>query len=167
MEDRQQWLSMAAVVLVIAGLGFFLYQRSRQVENEGMIGDSAIAEEKANQLLDQLNIELPENLERANLSDVSGGDGTGIATRSYEDGSFEHSVIAGLPDPEAGTFYEGWLVREEPFDVVYTGKLRIAKGGYILDYNSGADLSDHEQVIVTQETVDDQKPEQHVLEGSF
>lgn len=167
-DDKQQWLSIAAVVLVIGGLGFFLYRRSRQESVEPTaLGEGVAIEEKASELLNKMNFEVPEGADRANLGDVSGGDGTGVATESYEEGRFTHSMIAALPDPEAGMFYEGWLVREDPFDLVYTGKFEMAKGGWMLDYTSEVDLSDHNQVVVTLEAVDDQKPEKHILEGKF
>lgn len=111
------------------------------------------------------NIEIPEDAEKAQLEDVTGGDASGIATRSYEDGRFTHVVLADLPDPEVGSFYEAWLVRGNNF--VSTGKLRIAKGGYLLEFESGVDYSDFDEVVVTLETVEDRNPEQYILEGSF
>jgi len=168
MEDRQQWLSIAAVVLVIGGLGYFLYQRSKQAEpTNNNLGEGVEIEQKANQLLETMNIDVPEGVDRANLEDVSGGGGTGVATRDMVNGKFVHSVIAALPDPEAGMFYEGWLVNTVTDDVVSTGTFRIAKGGFILDFTSSTDLTDHNQVVVTLEKVDDGKPETHVLEGTF
>jgi len=168
MEDRQQWLSIAAVVLVIGGLGFFLYKRSRQATNEPTaMGEGVQIEDRANQLLDQMNVKIPENADKIGLKDVSGGDATGIATKSFNNNVFSGSIIAALPELGSGEFYEGWLVREDPFDLVGVGKLRQAKGGWMVDFTSNTDLSDHKQVVVTQEMVDDQKPEKHILEGQF
>ena len=166
MEDRQQWLSIAAVVLVIGGLGYFLYQRSRQEVPVNNLGEGIEIEEKANQLLESMNIDVPEGADRANLKDVNGGDNTGVATRSFENGEFTHSVVAALPDPEKGSFYQGWLTNEAG-ESMSTGKLRIAKGGFILDFTSNKDLSDYSKVMITLEKVDDNKPEESLLEGSF
>jgi len=72
-----------------------------------------------------------------------------------------------LPEPKAGEWYEGWLVRDEPFSSVYTGKLRIAKGGLVLEFSDKMDWRDHVKVVVTLEKQDDRKLETHVLEGEF
>ena len=45
--------------------------------------------------------------------------------------------------------------------------MRLAKGGYILEFSSTTDYSDHQQVVITHELVADATPEDHVLEGSF
>lgn len=117
------------------------------------------------------NLEIPEDVERADLNDVSGGTGSGIATRKYDGGRFTHAVLADLPDPVAGYFYEGWLVRgkegDANFAFISTGKMRVAKGGYLLEFNSSTDYSAYSGVVVTLERVDDKKPETHILEGSF
>lgn len=117
------------------------------------------------------NFEIPEDMERADLTDVSGGTGSGIATRKYESGLFSHAILADLPDPESGSFYEGWLVRGKEKDADYayisTGKMRLAKGGYLLEFESSRDYSDYKTVGVTLEKVNDGKPETHILEGSF
>lgn len=123
------------------------------------------------QLEKSFNFEIPDDVERADLRDVSGGTGSGIATRKYEAGRFSHTVLADLSDPSVGSFYEGWLVRgkegDSNFAYISTGKLRIAKGGYLLEFESGKDYSEYKGVVVTLEKVDDKKPETHALEGSF
>ena len=117
------------------------------------------------------NLEIPEDVERADLNDVTEGTGSGIATRKYENGRFSHTVLADLPDPTAGYFYEGWLVRgkegETNFAFISTGRMRVAKGGYLLEFNSSTDYSSYSGAVVTLEKVDDKKPEAHILEGSF
>lgn len=122
-------------------------------------------------LEDAFKLTIPEDVDKAELKDVSGGTGSGIATRKFESGRFEHMVLADLPDPATGTFYEGWLVRGKEggadFAFISTGRMRIAKGGYLLEFNSSKDYSDYKGVIVTSEKVDDKKPEKHILEGSF
>ena len=115
----------------------------------------------------RFGVVLPDNLERAELKDVTGGVGGGIATRSYTDGKFELTILAELPDPKVGQWYEGWLVRQEPAAIIYAGKLGIAKGGFLLEFTDKMDWRDHAQVIVTVEERNDRKPETHVLEGEF
>lgn len=118
----------------------------------------------------EFNFEIPEDVESIELVSVSGRSGRGIATRKYlpaqtgEGGTFTHAVLADLADLESG-FYEGWLVMGDEF--ISTGKMRIAKGGYLLEFSSSTDYSDYEEVVITLETVFDNLPETHVLEGSF
>lgn len=114
---------------------------------------------------ESFNVKIPEDVERAELTAVAGADGSGIATRKFETGVFTHTVLADLPEPEAGTFYEGWLVKGLSF--ISSGEMRIAKGGYLLDFTSSVDYSDYNKVVITLEKVDDKKPETHILEGSF
>src|SRR3989304_4838078 len=59
----------------------------------------------------KFNIQVPDDVDKAQLRDVSGGDASGLATRIYEGGAFSHAVLADLLDPASGYFYEGWLVR--------------------------------------------------------
>lgn len=117
------------------------------------------------QIEESFNLQIPEDVEKAELKDVYDGDSTGLATRKYESGKFTHAVLADLPEPASGKFYEGWLVKGD--EVISTGKLTIAKGGYLLEFESGMDYSDYNDVVVTQEAVDDNTPEEHILEGTF
>jgi hypothetical protein len=115
--------------------------------------------------------QIPEDVERVELKDVSGETGSGLATRKFEEGKFSHVVLADLPELSAGEFYEGWLVRgktgDSNFSFFSTGKMKIAKGGFLLEFESEKDYSDYNQVVVTLEKTDDSNPETHILEGSF
>ena len=163
--NRERWIGLAVILIIVGG---FLFFRDRQTTSEPASVESEQAtEEEMSSFAQELGVTLPEDVEKTTLTDVTGGEGQGVATREFEGGLFAHSVLASLPDPEVGSFYEGWLVRPDPFDVVYTGKLRLVKGGWALDYEASEDLSDHTQVVVTLERVDDQQPEAHVLEGGF
>lgn len=149
---------------VLAVLGSFVYFRQRRVDEEDQlkVPQTLSIEDR---LEDAFDMEVPEDVEKAELKDVSGGDASGLATRKYEAGRFTHTVLADLPELAAGSFYEGWLVSDS--DVVSTGRLRVAKGGYLLEFTSTTDYSDYNEVVVTQEKKADQLPEDHVLEGNF
>ena len=114
---------------------------------------------------DSFKLQIPDDVDKSELSDVSGGNSSGISTRKYENGKFTHSVLADIPDPESGEFYQGWLVKGD--DIVSTGRLTITKGGYLLEFESVTDYSDHKGIWVTLEEKSDTTPEKHILEGSF
>lgn len=105
---------------------------------------------------DRFNLDIPDNVEKTDLVDVSGGTGGGIATRS--------EILVDLADPEAGKFYQAWL--EKDGKSVSLGKLRMAKGGWLIEYNS-ANYPGYNKVVVSLESKFDSTMETKVLEGSF
>jgi hypothetical protein len=114
---------------------------------------------------------LPTDAEQTVLRDVSGSGGSGIATRKWDGLRYEHTILADLPNLKAGEFYASWLVKGQPteagFNLRSSGKLKLVKGGWVLDFTSGQNLMEHSGVVVTRETRDDSQPEAHMLEGSF
>lgn len=167
MEKRDIAIGLGVVALVI--LGIFLWSRG---EKAPQIPPSPTISPE-DRLERSFKYDIPEDHEKVALKDVSGGNGSGLATRNYEKGVFTHVVLADLPDPTppAGGFYEGWLTRGKPGDANFayfsSGKMRIAKGGYLLEFQANKDYSDHKGVVITLEKIDDKKPEKHILEGSF
>jgi len=153
-------------LVIIAGIVYW-YQKNKKA-SELPFSPQPTFEETFE---DKFNIQVPEDVDKAELKDVSGGDGSGLATRKYDSGRFTHAVLADLPGPESGNFYEGWLVRgkegDENFANILTGRFILAKGGYMLEFTSLTDFSEYSKVVVTLETLDDKKPEKHILEGSF
>jgi len=148
-------------LIILALLAGAIYFFRRPKQEVGDIPQVSIED----RLEESFNMEIPDDLEKAELIDVSGGTGSGIATRSFENGRFSHMILADLPDPTGGEFYQGWLVQGDT--QVPTGKMRIAKGGYLLELNTTTDYSDYDQVMVTLEKIADSTPETTVLEGSF
>lgn len=114
---------------------------------------------------------VPENADKANLNNVSGGEGVGESFKTFSNGKFALTVMADLPAPAAGYFYQSWLVRGNPgddnFAFVSLGKMNMAKGGYISELSTSKDYSDYKKVVVTLEKSLDATPEVHILEGSF
>ena len=155
---------------VFALLGAFIYFRQRRIQDDELLKlpQTLSVEDK---IEEAFMLDIPEDVDKAELKDVSEGNASGMATRKFEDGRFTHTVLADLPDPEEGSFYEGWLVRgeegEDDFSLISTGKMKVAKGGYLLEFDSGNDFSDYSKVVVTLEKVADINPESHILEGDF
>ena len=147
------------VLLVLAGVSYLIRKPKRvvpQVESQTSL------EQK---IEDSFRLEIPEDVDKAELSDVSGGSSSGIATKKFENEKFTHSVLADLPDPEGGKFYQGWLTKGD--ESISTGRLAVAKGGYLLEFESSTDYSDHKGIWVTLEEQSDNAPEKRILEGSF
>lgn len=119
----------------------------------------------------KFNTTIPEDTEKAELKDATGGASSGIAARKFENNKFTLTVLADLPDLTSAEFYEVWIVRgqtgESNYSLIAIGRMQIAKGGYLLDYTSATDYSDYQKVIVSQETRLTNLPQKTVLEGSY
>jgi len=102
------------------------------------------------QLEQRLNgLVIPDDAEKIDLKNVSGGEAMGIATKS--------EVVADLPDLSRGESYQ--VLLSNGAKTVLLGTMKQAKGGWILEY----DLSKYpgyNQIIVV-------KGSQHILEGTF
>lgn len=125
-----------------------------------------------NRVIDKFGgLVIPKDLDRADLKDVSGGNSVGIATRKYENGKFELTVLADVPAPAEGYFYQTWLVNGKIFEsgakIISVSKLRAAKGGYLSELTTSENYSGFPGVVVTLEKTFDQTPEKQILEGSF
>jgi len=157
------------VIVVLLG-GIFYWRRVKtQVPKEELKVPQTLSIQ--DQIEEKFNLKLPEDVEKAELKDVSGGSSSGIATRKFENQTFSHTVLADLPDPEQGKFYEGWLTKgeegKEGFSIVSTGRMRQAKGGWLLELQTKTNYTDYKNVVVTLEEKVDKIPEKHILEGSF
>ncbi len=162
---RETIIGAAVVILILVGAYYFFtrYQGSEVVPSP--VEKTPVSEELEEGFETGMGIEVPEGVEKTTLADVTGGAGTGMATRRFEDNLFEHTVMAALPEPGTGKFYEGWLVSDGQF--FSTGKLEEMKGGWYLEFSADKDYSDYNRVVVTLEEKDDSQPEKHLLEGSF
>lgn len=161
---------IAIGVIVLLLLAGFIYYRQRNQRPVETVPASTAADTEKN-LEDKMKIEIPEDVDKAELKDQTGGSSTAIATKDFTGGKFTSSVIADLPAPEVGGFYQAWLVKGESgssdYSAVSLGKLRSAKGGYLLDFSGAKDYPDYNKVQVTLEKNSDNTPEKVVLEGNF
>ena len=104
---------------------------------------------------------------KAVFSDVSDETGVAKATavRKYGDGTFTLTVEANLPDPK-NLKYQVWIVGDgEFFDA---GFMSGSGTNWTLIFRDKDYYSKYSQILVTREiTNNDDKPEKHILEGSF
>ena len=164
--NRRDIVIGLVMLVLIAGV---IYWRQRNQNSEELkVPETLSSEESFEQ---KFNLQIPDDVDKADLKDVSGGTSSGFATRKFENDLFTHSVLADLQDPETGKFYEGWLLKgnegEEGYSVVSSGRLTLAKGGWMLELRSQNNLSDYTKVLVSLEEKSDRLPEKNILEGSF
>jgi len=164
------------VILGLAGLGYFIYQgRSSRIssdidQNDLMSGEKPMVEDVADSMEMESFMTMvtsdPSTL-TGNLGDVSGGQGSGVGYVLRGDGKLYHYLEADLPDPEIGTLYEGWLVKKSPELVFFsTGVLKKTGDTYGLSYSAEEEYPGYDFVVVTLETVIDDTPEDHIIEGT-
>lgn len=99
------------------------------------------------------------------LVDVKyGGEAVARATRSFGGGLYILSVDAILPDP-VNTNYQVWLVSGD--SVLPIDYMRGAKTSWSLSLRDRDKYSSYRGIWITLERSKDDKPEEHVMEGSF
>jgi hypothetical protein len=157
-----------AILLVIVGLFYF---RQREENGDLTVPEEETVQDVERRIEERFGVQIPEGVNRTQLRDVAGGDAYGLATRTMENKTFVHNILADLPDPETGRVYQAWLARgeegEEDYDLVATGRMRIAKGGWVLEYRTSRNLEDYNRVLISSERAGEQSGENLVLEGSF
>jgi len=125
---------------------------------------------EANIAQDTTAIAVDEGASEVGLVGVGGTHGSGTASVQFVEGVYQHVVVASLPDPPVGYFYEGWLIRSKPFDFFSTGVLiqHADDLKWYLLYEADEDQRDYRKVVITIEPEDqDPAPADHVLEGQF
>jgi len=144
-KTRSIFIAFVVVVIAVAGILFI----NKKLKVNKLLAPSVTPTIQQKIESKFLGLTIPTDAERAELKDVSGGGGIGLATRT--------EILADLPDPPKGQFYQARL--EKDGKTVLIGNLKIAKGGWMINYNSGA-FPGYNKVIVT-------LGDTHILEGSF
>ncbi|MFI5241009.1 MAG: anti-sigma factor [Microgenomates group bacterium] len=140
------------LIVLVALIGIVLWVRKVRIDKALKLSvTTPTIEEKVNKTF---NFSIPDDVEKKELKDVSGGNGFGIATKDM--------VLADLPDLDSGQIYQVWV--EKDGKVVSLGKMRVAKGGWIFE---GSIPTGYQKVVVSQEKSFDGKIETRVLEGSL
>lgn len=151
---RKEIFTGIFVILVILGVIFGIKKAKAPKVQPFTIPTPTVTQE----LESKFKLSIPDNVEKINLQAASGFEGIGIATRKFESGIFTQMIIADLPDPESGN-YQVWLIKDDNTKIS-TGTLKLAKGGYLLEFSSEKNYSDYKKVEVKLE-------DKVVLTGSF
>lgn len=139
------------IVLIILIVGVFWIKKIRDNRNLKLAPTpSPSVEQRISETFGN-GIQIPDDVNKIELKDVSGSDAFGVATSD--------TVLADLPDPENGSFYQVWM--EKDGKLTSLGKMRIAKGGWLYEGSVSG------KVIISLEKVYDNKMETRILEGSF
>ncbi len=155
LSSRKRDILIGLVVLVLIAGIFYLYKL--QKPKLKVPENSAPTFQQVEQNLEgKFKFNVPDDVEKAQLTDVSGGDGSGIATRT--------EILADIADPAVGYFYQAWL--EKNGTLVSLGKMLMEKGGWLITYN-GSKYIGYNKVIISLEKTFDSKIEKRILEGSF
>lgn len=154
------------VLIVLVAVGIFLL-RERGVEVGDLSRDlSTPSGGKVDSSISEKILQSGAYLE-VDLEDVSGGDSFGMAFILRDQGKLYHLVIADLSTPRQGYSYEGWLVNSDTNDFFSTGVMDEKAGDWILEFESDSIYQDYNLVVITLESVVDEIPEDHILEGEF
>lgn len=151
------------VVLAIIILGFLFY--------DGIINkikDQKETKENIKEISVLETLIKDSSTEVRALLAVNESSSYGTAYRLLKDGKIYHVVVADMPDPKRGSFYEGWLVQDDLFDFFSTGVMQKNEDGqWVLIYTANKEFENHKKVVITEEAIVDATPEDHVIEGEF
>ena len=135
------------IVVLIAGL-LIILQKNKAKKVTPMLKDIGPSVEQ--QLREKFTgLKIPNDTEKIELKNVSGGEGIGIATRS--------EIIADLPELSGQENYQVFVSNGDK--TIFLGNLKEAKGGWILEFDISK-FKGYNQIIVT-------NGQKHILEGSF
>ena len=154
-------LGILVVIVIILGASLYLLRRDDNTPKLDSLPSPTPSIE--GRIESSFNTTIPDDVEKTELKDVSGGTGSGIATRKLQSNLYTYTFLVDLPDPSDGLFYEAWIVKDN--ENISLGKLVVAKGGWMIESQTRS--LDYNTVIVTEEKVYDKSPEKKLLEAQF
>lgn len=167
-KDKMLPIGLLIILLLLVGGFFQASDRTPDISKLRARVPKGVMDSLRKPETSVMNMAMNDNTSlRASLEDVSGGESTGVAYVLRKNGSLYHAVEAMLPMPEEGMVYEGWLVNPTTDDYFSTGVMQESDSGkYTLSYMSQRDSEGYDFVVITLETIVDDTPELHVLEGT-
>lgn len=160
--------SLIIGILILAAAAAFLY--FRKVQKPQPLSETPTPSESSESIEDNFNTTIPSSAQKITLSDLTGGNATGLAARDFLDNTFTITILADLPDAKLGTFYQAWIVKGNDLQSpskLSLGRLAQEKGGFVVNFTVNKDYSDYNLVVVSEETQADSTIEKPILQGSF
>lgn len=102
------------------------------------------------------------------LADVNGGElrGEGGIYRNF--GVYNVYAKIKLDKPKNNSFYQAWVSNPKTGEYFSIGKMEPdSVGQYNASYNTDNIHPDFDRIIVTLESIDDNQPEKHIVEGTI
>lgn len=143
MKSRDVIIGFVFLVILIAGVLFIF--KNKNVKTSKLAIQTPNIVSRINTTFP--NFKIPEGVERANLTDINGGNNIGIATRT--------EIVANLPE---GQIYNVWLVKDSN-EKINLGQMKMSKSGWLFNYLSSK-YPGYNKIVIT-----DGKTS--LLEGSF
>ncbi len=153
MKGRDVIIGFIFLVILIAG-ALWIFRNRNQRDNNLPTPTSTISE-RVNSAFPSLKV--PEGADRADMNNVSGGEGLGVATRQKTNIGYSVTVMANLPTPNSGNYI---AELSDGSTKITLGRLTETKSGYLVNFSSAQDLSSYNKVTVKLDNAS-------VLEGSF
>ncbi|MFA6131768.1 MAG: hypothetical protein WC702_01705 [Patescibacteria group bacterium] len=162
-----QIIGMGILTLIISGVGLF-YLRTSQKNNAAKNNTSEIVAESGEVVAAPIVVLAKQTTV---VKSLSSNLEVGAAERGIEKGILYHTIKVSLPEINRETeFYEGWLVRQAPYDFFSTGEMVTDDDGdFVLEWaGEHSDIVSYDRVIITREARDDiAAPSEQVAEGVF
>ncbi len=167
-----------AALLTLGGSGWLIWKNQNKVNNQSLASQSQNsgqqeAEKKAASEPDEeyqiqgalLDVTMAKTVRGVQ----TGGKSSGEAKARFVNGKYDMvATFKDLPDAKGEDFYEGWVVRRNPFEFLSSGKLVKVNGVYSNEYTSNEDLTTHDFYVLTLEPNDnDPAPADHIVEGGM
>lgn len=164
------WKDILIGLILLAGLaGLIYYWQTPPAQPENLRVPQTLSIE--DEIERAFNIQVPDDVDKAELKSTDGSSSSGLATRKFENSRFELTILADLPENDSSRFYKAWIQRgetnSEGYSLLPIGRLHLAKGGFLVDYSANVDYSDHLKILVSRESKDDDLLEDLILQGSF
>lgn len=156
---------MIAILLSAIVYYFFFYKKPKSELVVEDLGPKVLQSEES--IEESFQLEIPENIDKTELVNKTGEDGMAIATREVVQNEFVLTVLANVPDGEYYAALVRGILGDENFDIKPIGQLKLAKGGYLSEFESSEDLSDYDRIIVSKTPITTSIPDELVFDGSF
>lgn len=154
MNYSRKDIAIGFVIIFIIILGALYYKKVKTTKVS--VSPTPVSIIFQEDIENSFKFDIPDDVNTIELKDVSGGDGRGIAT--------EKEILVDIENPQSGYFYEGWL--EKDGNLISIGKLQMAKGGWLLEYDKSK-YEEYKKIIVSLEKINNSTIEKRILEGTF